>query len=70
MQSVVLSLTSEQAVVLLGLLASNRLASQPSSEQRVLHEIEHQLERELLSAPPPSESTEFAAALLTRDNAA
>ena len=70
MSPIALSLTSEQAVVLLGLLASNRLASPPSAEQRLLSEIEQQLERELLAPPPASESTEFAAALITRDNAA
>jgi hypothetical protein len=70
MRTIPLTLTPEQAVVLLGLLASSRLTSEASSELRVLQEIEQQLERELLAPPPPSESAEFAAALLTRGNAA
>lgn len=67
MQSIPLTLTPEQAVVLLGLLASSRMNSEPSSEQRLLQEIEQQLERQLLK---PAESGAFAAALLTRENAA
>lgn len=53
MQPIALPLTSEQAVVLLGLLASNRLASPPSSEQRALGEIEQALERQLLEQLQP-----------------
>lgn len=51
-----LSLTPDQAVVLLGLLASNRMASEPSSEQRLLHEIEQQLERQLLETQRPEKA--------------
>jgi hypothetical protein len=70
MRTIPLTLTPEQAVVLLGLLASSRLTSEASSELRVLQQIEQELERELLALPPPSESSEFVSALLTRGNAA
>lgn len=53
MTPISLTLTAEQSVVLLGLLASNRLASEPSSEQRVLGEIEQALERQLLEQLQP-----------------
>ena len=73
MSPIPLSLTPEQAVVLLGLLASNRVASEPSSEQRALQAIEQQLERRLLEpldSESAAESAEFVAALLGRVNVA
>lgn len=53
MTPIALSLTPDQAVVLLGLLASSRTASEPRSEQRLLQQIEQQLERLLLETVEP-----------------
>ena len=53
MTPIALSLTPEQALVLLGLLASNRMASEPSSEQRLLQQVEEQLVRHLLETVEP-----------------
>lgn len=50
---ITLSLTPEQAVVLLGLLASNRMVSESSSEQRLLQNVEQELEKLLLETLEP-----------------
>lgn len=65
MTPIPLSLTPDQAIVLLGLLASSRMASQPSSELRLLQGIEQQLERLLLKTLEPEH-----AAAVSRVNAA
>jgi hypothetical protein len=56
MQPIPLSLTPDQAVVLLGLLASSRLTSEHTSEQRLLWEIEAQLERQVLEHMQPDKA--------------
>jgi hypothetical protein len=53
MTPIELSLTPDQAVVLLGLLASSRMTSEPSWEQRLLQEIEQQVEHQLLDTVEP-----------------
>lgn len=54
MTPIALTLTPDQAVVLLGLLASSRMTSEPRSEQRLLQQIEQQVERLLLETVEPA----------------